>query len=116
MPNMTTLSGTNLPLLKVLTSSFVSLHEALTPCEDCWTLNTTTNESYEEVVVLELTRDTVLVEHKYGVATIARADLDRESQQWLIDNSLMAEPELGIDDHLAHARPMTRPERFSRAA
>ena len=100
---MTTFHGTNIPLLKVLANSFVSLHEALTPCEDRWTLSTIHGETYEDVILLELAPETATIQHAYGIDTISRADLDRESQQWLIDNSLMADPELGSDDHLANA-------------
>jgi hypothetical protein len=113
---MITIHGSNLPLLKVLTVPFATLHEALTPCEDDWTLSTVKGEIYEDVVLMELTRDKVTIQHVYGVDTIARADLDRESQQWLIDHSMMAEPDdISTDDHFAHARPMTRAS-FSHAA
>jgi len=101
MPNMTTFHGTTFPLLKALANSFVSLQEALTPCEDRWTLSTIHGEIYEDVVLLDLEPDKATIQHAYGVDTIARADLDRESQQRLIDNSLMAEPELGSDEYLA---------------
>ncbi len=107
---MTTFHGSKLPLLKVLAGSFVSLQEALTPCEDRWSLSTIHGEIYEDVVLLEASRDAVMIQHEYGVDTVARADLDRESQQWVLDNSMMSEP-LDLDasdDHFAHARPMAR--------
>ena len=106
-----------MPLFKALSSPFHFLQQAFTACEDCWTWTTVHGEMYEDVLLLDLTRDTATIQHRYGVDTILRADLDRETQQSLIDNSEMAEPDdLHEDDHFAHARPMSRAEHFSHAA
>jgi hypothetical protein len=117
MPNMTLTTGSYNPFFKAIANPFVSLHEALTPCEDCWSLSTVNGEIYEDVVMMELTRDTVTIQHEYGIDTIARAELDRESQKWLIDNFLIDESSaLESDDHFGPARPMKRAESLSHAA
>jgi hypothetical protein len=83
--------GTNLPLLKVLASPFVTLHQILTVGDDCWTWTTLNGDAYEDVVILDLTATDVTIEHKYGVSTLLRSELAPHIQKNLAEHSLLAD-------------------------
>jgi hypothetical protein len=120
MPNMITIHGPNLPLWKVLASPFLTLQQALAICDDYWTWTTQNGDVYEDVDLLTLSRDEVTFRHKYGVSSVARADLAEHVQQSLIDNTMMAEPDdyrdTSADEHYLGAHSMAHADGFSRAA
>jgi hypothetical protein len=119
MPNMITIHGSNLPLWKVLLSPFITLQKAFSVCEDCWTWTTLDGEIYEDVEILRLRPDELTIRHKYGVSSVARADLALHIQQSLIDNTLMAEPDDYRDnrpeEQYVGTHPMAQAQSFSRA-